>query len=80
MNEVLDQTNRVIDSLSNSIFVKNMIENKKIINDNNLLKNNLDLNNNVIHKYIENQNMFDLYIMYMNKEINKLLDNKYCGK
>ena len=51
MNEILDQTDILINKLSNSDIVKN--------------KDLITLN---------------LYIYYLNKQINNLLLNKKCGK
>ena len=34
--------------------------------------------NEVIHRYIENENILDFHIYYLNKEINKLINNKIC--
>ena len=50
---------------------------KETIKQNNLI-NNKDIKelykNEIIHKYVENQNILDLHIYYLNKEIKKLME------
>jgi len=75
MLDVIEETDKLIDILNNSDFVKEMICLRKKIIDENI---EIDRNNEVIKKYITNQNIFDLHIYYLNTEINKLINNKGC--
>ena len=75
MLEVIEETDKLIDVLEKSDFVKEMISLRNKIIDENI---EIDRNNEVIREYIRNQNIFDLHIYYMNNEINKLINNKGC--
>ena len=75
MLDVIEETDKLIDVLNNSDFVKEMIRLRKKIIDENI---EIDRNNEVIKEYITNQNIFDLHIYYLNTEINKLIINKGC--
>lgn len=76
MNEILIKTDELIDKLKNTEFVKEMINSKEII-----IKENIkDKNNKYIKEYIKNQVIFDFHIYYLNKEIEKLLNNKTCRR
>lgn len=75
MLDVIEETDKLIDILNNSDFVKEMIRLRKKIIDENI---EIDRNNEVIREYIINQNIFDLHIYYLNTEINKLINNKGC--
>lgn len=76
MNEILIKTDELIDKLKNTEFVKEMINLKEII-----IKENIkDKNNKYIKEYIKNQVIFDFHIYYLNKEIEKLLNNKTCRR
>ena len=77
MIEVLEQTDKLIDALNEADFVKNMLKLRKEIIDNNLY---YDKESVVIKEYIKSQNMFDFHIYYLNKEIDKLINNKGCRK
>lgn len=81
MESVLDCTNDLIDTLDNTDFINNMKETKKSINDNNLI-NTDDVkslySNPVIHKYVENQNILDLHILYLNQRLKEITKNKIC--
>lgn len=77
MIEVTEQTDKLIDVLNETDFVKEMIRLRKKIIDENI---EIDRNNEVIREYITNQNIFDLHIYYLNSEINKLINNKGCKK
>ena len=59
MLEVTLQTDKLIDVLNDALFVKEMIRLRKKIMDENI---EIDRNNEVIKKYITNQNIFDLHI------------------
>lgn len=73
MLEVIEQTDKLIDAFSETDFVCNMIKlKKKILDDNNR-------SSDVIKEYISNQNIFDFHIYYLNKEIDKIINNKSCG-
>lgn len=76
MNEILIKTDELIDKLKDTEFVKEMISSKEII----IKKNIKDKNNKYIKNYIRNQNIFDYHIYYLNKEIEKLLNNKTCRR
>ena len=73
MLEVIEETDKLIDVLNDSSFVKEMIRLRKKIIDEDI---KIDRNNEVIKEYIKNQNIFDLHIYYLNTEINKLINNK----
>ena len=75
MLDVIEETDKLIDVLKISDFVKEMIRLRKKIIDENI---EIDRNNEVIKEYITNQNIFDLHIYYLNTEINKLINNKGC--
>lgn len=76
MNEILIKTDELIDKLKSTEFVKEMINSKEII-----IKENIkDKNNKYIKEYIKNQVIFDFHIYYLNKEIEKLLNNKTCRR
>ena len=75
MLDVIEETDKLIDVLKNSDFVKDMIHLRKKIIDENI---KIDKNNEVIREYIKSQNIFDLHIYYLNTEINKLINNKGC--
>lgn len=77
MIEVTEQTDKLIDVLNDTSFVKEMLRLRKKIIDENI---EIDRNNEVIREYITNQNIFDLHIYYLNSEINKLINNKGCKK
>lgn len=77
MIEVTEQTDKLIDVLNDTSFVKEMLRLRKKIIDENI---EIDRNNEVIREYITNQNIFDLHIYYLNTEINKLINNKGCKK
>ena len=75
MLEVSLQTDRLIDTLYETEFVREMIRlRNKIVNENIVI----DRNNEIIKKYISNQNIFDLHIYYLNNEISKVINNKTC--
>lgn len=77
MFEILEEADILLDKFRQSEFVQNMISLKETIKQNNLI-NNKDIKelykNEIIHKYVENQNILDLYIYYLNKEIKKLME------
>ena len=75
MLEVIEETDKLIDVLEKSDFVKEMISLRNKIIEENI---EIDRNNKVIREYIKNQNIFDLHIYYLNTEINKLINNKGC--
>lgn len=75
MIDVIEQTDKLIDVLNDTDFVQNMICLRKEIIDNNLF---YEKNNETIREYIKNQNVFDFHIYYLNKEIDKLINNKIC--
>lgn len=75
MIEVTLQTEKLIDTLNETDFVNNMFKLRKEIIDNKLY---YDRENEVIKEYIKNQNIFDFHIYYLNKEIDKLINNKVC--
>lgn len=59
MNEVLDEVDILIDKFKKSEMVRNMIDNKE---------------------YLQNQNLLNYHIYYLNKNLNKLIDNKICKR
>lgn len=77
MFEILEEADILLDKFRQSEFVQNMISLKETIKQNNLI-NNKDIKelykNEIIHKYVENQNILDLHIYYLNKEIKKLME------
>lgn len=75
MEKVLKQTDKLIDTLNEADFVKNMIKLRKEIIDNNVT---IDKENEVIREYISNQNIFDFHIYYLNKKINELIKTEGC--
>ena len=75
MLEVIEETDKLIDVLEKSDFVKEMISLRNKIIEENI---EIDRNNEVIREYIKSQNIFDLHIYYLNTEINKLINNKGC--
>ena len=75
MINVILETDELIDVLSNTDFVKNMIDLRKKIIDENIT---ISRDNEIIREYISNQNIFDYHIYYLNSEINKLINNKAC--
>ena len=75
MLEVIEEADKLIDVLEKSDFVKEMINLRNKIIEENI---EIDRNNEVIREYITNQNIFDLHIYYLNTEINKLINNKGC--
>ncbi len=80
MIDVIEKTYELIDEFNNTDFVKNMSILKKEILDNSLI-NTDDVHslykNPIIHKYIENQNILDLHIYYLNSRINKLIEKEH---
>lgn len=81
MIEVIEQTDKLVDTFKNADFYKKMISLKKEINDKHLI-NTDDVKrlyqNPIIHEYVENQNILDMHIYYLNKKIQGLIDNKVC--
>lgn len=75
MINVILETDELIDVLSNTDFVKNMIDLRKKIIDENIT---ISRDNEIVREYISNQNIFDYHIYYLNSEINKLINNKVC--
>ena len=75
MMNVILETDELIDVLSNTDFVKNMISLRKKIIDENIT---ISRDNEIVKEYISNQNIFDYHIYYLNSEINKLINNKAC--
>ena len=75
MLDVIEETDKLIDVLEKSDFVKEMISLRNKIIEENI---EIDRNNEVIREYIKSQNIFDLHIYYLNTEINKLINNKGC--
>ena len=77
MFEILEEADILLDKFRQTEFVQNMISLKETIKQNNLI-NNKDIKelykNEIIHKYVENQNILDLHIYYLNKEIKKLME------
>ena len=77
MFQILEEADILLDKFRQSEFVQNMISLKETIKQNNLI-NNKDIKelykNEIIHKYVENQNILDLHIYYLNKEIKKLME------
>lgn len=77
MMNVILETDKLIDVLSNTDFVKNMIRLRKKICDENI---NISRDEKIVKEYISNQNIFDYHIYYLNSEINKLINNKVCRR
>ena len=75
MMNVILETDELIDVLSNTDFVKNMIRLRKKIIDENIT---ISRDDKIVKEYISNQNIFDYHIYYLNSEINKLINNKAC--
>lgn len=75
MMNVILETDELIDVLSNTDFVKNMIDLRKKIIDENIT---ISKDDKTVKEYISNQNIFDYHIYYLNSEINKLINNKAC--
>lgn len=75
MMNVILETDKLIDVLSNTDFVKNMIDLRKKIIDENIT---ISRDDKIVKEYISNQNIFDYHIYYLNSEINKLINNKAC--
>lgn len=75
MMNVILETDELIDVLSNTDFVKNMINLRKKIIDENIT---ISRDDKIVNEYISNQNIFDYHIYYLNSEINKLINNKVC--
>lgn len=75
MMNVILETDELIDVLSNTDFVKNMIDLRKKIIDENIT---ISRDEKIVKEYISNQNIFDYHIYYLNSEINKLINNKAC--
>ena len=75
MMNVILETDELIDVLSNTDFVKNMIDLRKKIIDENIT---ISRDDKTVKEYISNQNIFDYHIYYLNSEINKLINNKAC--
>ena len=75
MMNVILETDELIDVLSNTDFVKNMINLRKKIIDENIT---ISRDDKIVKEYISNQNIFDYHIYYLNSEINKLINNKVC--
>lgn len=75
MMNVILETDELIDVLSNTNFVKNMIDLRKKIIDENIT---ISKDDKIVKEYISNQNIFDYHIYYLNSEINKLINNKVC--
>ena len=75
MMNVILETDELIDVLSNTDFVKNMISLRKKIIDENIT---ISRDEKIVKEYISNQNIFDYHIYYLNSEINKLINNKAC--
>lgn len=75
MMNVILETDELIDVLSNTDFVKNMIRLRKKIIDENIT---ISRDEKIVKEYISNQNIFDYHIYYLNSEINKLINNKAC--
>lgn len=79
MIDVIKKTDELIDELNDSDFVINMKELKEKIVNNNLI-NTSDkkelFKNDIIHKYIENQNILDLHIYYLNSKIKEITNNR----
>lgn len=61
MNNILEQTDKLISTLDNSSLIKNIKSTKD-------------------KEYLSNLNTLNLHIYYLNKEINKLIQNRSCGK
>lgn len=61
MNNILEQTDKLISILDNSSLIKNIKSTKD-------------------KEYLSNLNTLNLHIYYLNKEINKLIQNRSCGK
>lgn len=75
MMNVILETDKLIDVLNSTDFVKNMISLRKKIIDENIT---ISIDNKIVREYISNQNIFDYHIYYLNSEINKLINNKVC--
>lgn len=75
MMNVILETDKLIDVLKEADFVKNMIDLRKKICDENI---NISRDEKIVKEYISNQNIFDYHIYYLNSEINKLINNKVC--
>ena len=82
MDKVLDSLDDLIITLNKTDFVNDMKLSKKEIIDNHLI-NTKDVKklyeNKTIHKYVESVNTLDYHIYYLNKEMDKLINNKKCG-
>ena len=61
MNNILEQTDKLISTLDNSSLIKSIKSSKD-------------------KEYLSNLNTLNLHIYYLNKEINKLIQNRSCGK
>ncbi len=61
MNNILEQTDKLISTLDKSSLIKNIKSSKD-------------------KEYLSNLNTLNLHIYYLNKEINKLIQNRSCGK
>lgn len=82
MIEVIEEVDKLIDTFKSTDFVENMYELKRNIKKKKMI-NSSDVrelyNNPIVHKYVENQNILDMHIYYLNKQINKLIDDKVCN-
>jgi len=81
MINVIEETDKLIDEFSNADFVIKMKELKEDIEKNHLI-NSTDVRslyqNPTIHEYVENQNILDMHIYYLNKKISEITNNKVC--
>lgn len=75
MIEVIEKTDDLIDEFNNTLFVKDMKKLKNKIIEEKLI-NTSDVrvlfSNPTIHKYVENQNILDLHILYLNNKIKEI--------
>ena len=78
MFEILDELDNLIDKFNNTDFVNNMRYLKDEIRNNKLINTKMLKYGDENYRYIENENILDFHIYYLNKEINKLINNKIC--
>lgn len=92
MNNIIDKADEIIDKINNSKEMKRIFKLKEsinndsniqgIINEFNIKKDSITkvklYNIDSVKEYILIQNEIDYLIMYLNKELNSLTNNKTC--
>ena len=79
MENVIEKVDELISELDNTDFISKMKITKEEIESKHLI-NSSDVRslyqNPIIHEYVENQNILDMHILYLNQKLKEITNNR----